>query len=252
MKKLLTLVTTLALVFTSCSNDDDSAATPVLLTQINYSNGTNSFTRDYNYNGTKLVSIVSSSGDLQEFTYTGDLITKIKYSENNNSVQYTESLFEYNANQEVISATNLYHSDNNPYGSKTTFVYNTDNTISTAFYLGDLNSQTNLQNSGKYFLNTSGNIYKVEEYDLNGNIIEQFNYTFDSQNHPGKNITGYSKLPFHRDGKNNNILACSSLGGYSADNYTIQYQYNSNGYPASSVETNINGNSVTTQYTYNQ
>jgi hypothetical protein len=251
MKKLLYLFSAVALMLTSCSSDDDNDSTqPVLLKQLKITVGNNTFTNNFNYNGSKIISIVSSNGSLDEFTYTGDLITKIKSSESGNP-DFTESFFEYNSNGEVVTQRNLYNRTN-PYGSKSVYVHNSDGTISYNFYLGNLNSQTEFINSGKLFIGNNGEIIKVEEYNSSGAVTERYEYTFDSKNNAVKNVTGYNKLPLYSGGKYFNVLTSVSLGGYSSDNYTYQYQYNANNYPTSAVFTNSNGNIFNYTFTYNQ
>lgn len=245
MKKLIYLFCAFTFLF-SCSSDDSNENQPILVTQIT----TNNIVSNLTYNGTKLISIVSESGNTQEFTYTGDLISKIKYYVLGSS-NFTESSFEYNSDGKINMGITLFQG-NDPYGVKSVYTYNSDGTISYNFYLGNLVSQTELISSSKLFIGTNDEIVKVEEYDNDGDIFERYEYTYDTKNNPIKNITGFNKLPFNRDGKYFNVLNCITMGGFSSENLTNQFQYNSNNYPSSVSTTYGDGSVSNTIFTYNQ
>lgn len=247
MKKLFTLFSALALVFTSCSTES-SSNDPILVTEvtetIEYNGNSQTFTVNFNYNGNKLVSQIYGSDNIN-FTYTGDLITKTEYYHNNEVVQ--ENFYEYNTNDQLIIFKRLEYETGGIYESIYTYTYNTNGTVS---YLRESGYSPNLNDSsnGTFYFNTDGLVSQVDT--SYGEIIV---YTYDNKNSPYKNILGVDKLLFEENDANSYIKnIITSVTEYGSNSYSSNYvyTYNSNNYPTQSIEDD--GYEVVTRtYTYN-
>ena len=246
MKKLLYLFSAIALTLASCSSEDDSNnISDVLVTKIIETYEDNStYTTEYVYSGTKLVSSTDSDGEYQLFTYTGNLITKIEYFLSDDTLDQVET-YTYDSSDRLISFVRVFPTDTD-WGNKETYTYNTNGTIFVNYYSGDYNSQTNLDQTGVItFLN--GEISQIATSD--GNTDD---YTYDNKNNPFKNVLGYNKIYFTdalTDGVVNNIvtMTSSSTGG----SYVNTNTYNSNDFiltseSVSSVET------ISSEFFYNR
>lgn len=246
MKKLLYLFSAIALTLASCSSEDDSNnISDVLVTKIIETYEDNStYTTEYVYSGTKLVSSTDSDGEYQLFTYTGNLITKIEYFLSDDTLDQVET-YTYDSSDRLISFVRVFPTDTD-WGNKETYTYNTNGTISVNYYSGDYNSQTNLDQTGVItFLN--GEISQIATSD--GNTDD---YTYDNKNNPFKNVLGYNKIYFTdalTDGVVNNIvtMTSSTTGG----SYVNTNTYNSNDFiltseSVSSVET------ISSEFFYNR
>ena len=84
MKKLICFACFTALSLTSCSTGGDSSPateSDVLLKKSveTYANDGSVITTNYTYNGKKMVKASDSDGYYETYTYTGDLLTQVKY-----------------------------------------------------------------------------------------------------------------------------------------------------------------------------
>lgn len=249
MKKLFALVSAFTLLLTSCSSEDDSPSTPsntpILLTKTiaTDSNG-NTTTTEYEYSGTKFIGYTDDEGYF-DFTYTGDLITEVKYYESSTLAQ-TET-FGYDANGRVITyvIVDNIHTD---WGNKETYIYNSDGSVSVSYYIGDAFSQTTL--------NKTGTVYFVDNevsqmVFVQGGSTWTRSYTYDNKNNPFKNVTGYDKIPFcgeYASGIIHNITEEDDSNNM--DDVTASYTYNSNGFPVTSITTDFEV--TNNQFFYNQ
>lgn len=245
MKKLLILVSALALVFTSCSSESSSSSsnTPILVTKIIETFEDNStWTIQYKYSGTKLVKIIDDEG-YATFTYNGNLITEVKHYESNTLVQ--TDTYEYDANGKVVSFVMIDNIDTD-WGDKETYTYNSNGSITVNHYIGDAFSQTTLNDTGTItFLN--GEIYQIS--NSSGKTTT---YTYDTKNTPFLNVTGVDKIAycgFEGQGVLHNIIEEDDSDNL--DDMTVVYMYNSNDFPVSSIIT-YPGEVITEEYFYNQ
>ena len=257
MKKLALAFSALTLiVLVSCSvSDEDPVAntvdpSSVLLKKIiDLDPVHGNVTTLINYNGNKVTGSTSDDGSSDVFTYTGDLITKVEYFTGTTLDQ--RELYTYNSNNKLVTYVRLDF-DATGSGVKETYVHNADGTISYSRYLGDTNSQTQLNNTGKAFF-TNGEISKVEKYYTTGgvNTTQVTNYTYDDINNPLMNITGYAATAFtdgFADGILHNVLTETHVSN-STQNLTTTYTYNSNNFPVTSSETG-SSSTLNTQYFY--
>jgi hypothetical protein len=231
MKRLFYLLSITFLILQSCSSDSSDNSNNfigVKLIQVQFSNGQIS---TFSYNGNKLFKINNSSGGFQKCSYEGEFIRLI---ESYNSVNDLISTTEHFYNNNKLIRTKQYNPNGSFYGERN-YSYNSDSTIilnEVTYNNGNLIEDRNI----KLYLNSQGNIYK--QHDLsNGNIT---NFLYDNKNSPYKNITGYCNLMFEF----NNVIQISDNS--STSNYS--YQYNSENYPISKLNTNIPSETITYSY----
>jgi hypothetical protein len=248
MKKIVLLLSVVALAFTSCSKSEEAQVevmpvnnipAALLLKKIVCDDGE---ITSYEYDGNKLKKIIYenpnvSPNNYQIYTYTGDLITNIKmYNLSTNSLMYEYGLA-YNINNNLISATCVYGNS----GSRN-YTYNTDGTVS--------------------YTNTSQGLIKFSNEDIiedNGYLsgtnpayTYNFIYTYDNKNSIAENIIGIDKIRIFASGKDysysssmlfnygssiigsHNMISRKVTGSSSSlDTYT--YTYNIDGYPSTSA-----------------
>ncbi|HEX8577063.1 MAG TPA: hypothetical protein VF677_12285 [Flavobacterium sp.] len=255
MKKVILLFTIAGtILFTSCSKDDDNSSTPdVLLKRTVQTDEEGVLTSDASYDGNKLISVLGVRGSERlelRHTYTGDLITKRELL--TNSVLTLTDIYEYNANNQLIvkKTTTIF---NPAIVFRSEYVHNSNNTISVRNLIGDATSQTELVSTGTITF-TNGEVSRIEEVSI-GSPDKFYTYTYDTKNHPGKNVTGINKIAFASEDDpsiaRNLVEMVEGEVGSPSDNITttIQYTYNSNDYPATSTETVSDGDIPTTSRT---
>jgi len=256
MKKILTILSVIALVFTSCSSDDspsEESSSSILVKKMvltstdedddSYWNSTINFT----YNGNKLVQAIDEDGYKSVYTYTGDLITKIEYYDVD--VLDGQDLFAYNSNGKLIEYRDLQVS--NDYEHKFTYTYNSNGTVTVTQYTGTIG-------------NTSVSLFTPDTYTfVNGELssTDSGSISYDSKNNPFKNVTGYQEImtpEFSDDymiafGRNQNFVS-APVGTSTTEGSFSTYTYNSDNYPVTSVTTaNYSGGfngTVNVQYFY--
>lgn len=248
MKKILCLFSALTLVLTSCTNEESSSEEKSLLPQTEiYTNGSEpgeNSTIKYSYDGNKIDSLNYEDGSKTVFTYSGDLITKAIYTENDEGEEYsTTTTFTYE-NNKLISFLET-SSESESYRRKT-YKYNSNGTISTITVL--INPKTNeeiIDSSSILTLDANGNIIKAEFND-SVNTVE-----YDSKNNPFKSITGYIFLLdsgiFDQEVNtvNNISKITENKGGVNTGTSTYENTYNSDNYLIKSVQ-----GDETYEYTY--
>ena len=248
MKKLVLVFSALVMVLSSCSSSDEETNTPptsssVLVKKAIVEDEDGGYTTLYTYNGNKIVKTTNSDDTSEVFTYSGDLITKIEYYTDTTLDQ--KDIFTYNTDNKLITYTRLDYGIE--WGTKETYVYNSDGTLSVTEYIGDLTSQTQLNSTSKIYF-TNGEISKIEGFE-GGVKTRTINYTYDTKNNPYKNITGFDKLGIiFEEGISHNLLTESDTDT-AGDPVTYEYTYNSNNYPSMAKEI-IGDGTYTTQYFY--
>lgn len=243
MKKLFCFLAVSSMVMTSCSSSDDNGGGPtpgvVLLKQtIETDAEGDTFTSTATYNGTKLNKITSDGGFTMNFTYSGDLITKIEYKESGTVVQTDK--FTYNGSQQLTSYLRLEH--DSEWGSKETYTYNGDGTVTVTAYSGDLAEQTTLDGTATITFLPNGEVATISSA-----FSDNHSYTYDDKNNPFKNVTGYGKISWvdtDATGIMHNVTNDTSWGGT-----TLVFTYNELGYPATATETFM-GETTSTQFIY--
>lgn len=221
MKKIFSLLC-LVFILHACSSDDSSENNSnnnevVLLKKLERSNDVD--IDYYKYNGTKLdyISIGDESGSISrlQFTYSGDLIIKSEWFDNNQpSGEKTTYSYSDNRLNEVRT-----YSPGAVLEYISNYTHNTNGSVNVVI------NGYNGNSSGykKVFLDSNNNIIKIE----NQGSFELFEY--DNNNNPYKNITGFDKLYLLSDvgGKNNIAKEIIPYGK------TYNYTYNNLNYPSS-------------------
>lgn len=212
-----------------------------------YTDG-NVITTDYNYNGNRLVSIISNdavdTSDLY-FSYTGSLITKMEYKFEDGTVEQTET-FEYDANNSLIAYKLVVPDDQGGYGFRYTYVYNADGTITGTKYIGDATSQEDLSLTETISF-TDGEVTSIVT-----STGSSYTYTYDTKNNPLRNVVGLSKIAFAGGEGNSAIFNLTReviVNGLETNTYNYTYQYLPNNYPTQSIQDEGDGE-YTTQYLY--
>jgi hypothetical protein len=253
MKKLICLFGFSSLFLASCSSDSSSSGSDDVLVTKSVENdvlGGGSLTTTYAYNGKKIVSETDSDGALTTFTYTGDLITQVKYYESDHTLYETET-FTYNSSNKLIGYVRAEIVDD--LGYRQAYVYNSDGTVSFASYSGDATSQDADETTGTIHL-SGGEVTMI--VSGSGTNTVTHTYTYDTKNTPFMNVTGFDKIAFvdsEAVGTHHNILTDHYVD--ISDNYTYNstYTYNSQDYPLTWVEMEgtDSTSAITTTYTYN-
>jgi uncharacterized protein YkuJ len=237
MKKIIVACLTVMFLVSCSSTDSPVVSQDVLVKKIIETDEDGvEITTNFTYNGNKIVRTVSDDGTKMEFTYTGELITQVKYFEGTTLFQ-TET-YQYNTLGDMETYIILLNTQD--YGAKEVYTYNNDGTIQYTRTLGDLVSQTESPSTGKIFF-TNGEISKVETYGLGA--VSVVNYTYDNKMNPFQNITGLNKITYADQvvaGFTHNVLT-EVHPAWPSSNVTSVYQYNSNDYPISSDETSSLG-----------
>lgn len=250
MKKLFYLFAFFTVILSSCSSDDNTSSLPILVTQMiqtsEYAGNIETNTINFNYSGNKLINQTIGSASV-DFTYTGNLITKIEYKQGNEVYQRIE--YTYDGDEKLINYKRFeFDNISSDYGIIVNYVYNTNGSVNFTRYSGYL-PNLNLSSSGTFTMNQEGLVSTIAS--SNGDF---HNYSYDSKNNPYKNILGVDKIPFEDDEANsfyrNYINIDKTDSGFS---YTTSFNhnYNSNDYPAQTTEDD-GYEIVTTQYIYNQ
>lgn len=218
------------MILGSCSKSDTPQVgqSSVILPKkmVSTENG-NIITDVLSYVGNKLITKTSDDGSKMIYTYTGNLITKIEFSNASNVVNETSNYsysngrlafetFVYGSVVETINYT--YNSDGSVSFVKTSRDSKTNNT--TTFY------------SGKYTY-LKGNLVKKEVESNSGDSSTTI-YEYDVNNSFAKNIEGISLLMGYEETMSvNNCVKFTKnyVGNATPYIQTNQYTYNSDNYP---------------------
>jgi hypothetical protein len=248
MKKLILTILASTLIL-SCSNNSDNTDSTTAGLKIKTETSIGG-TTTYNYNGNKLSTIVYPSSETTTFTYNGDLIIKEE-----NSGGRTNSVMNYNYSNNLLSSSSGIAITNNiSETTNSTLTYNSNGSITSMnsrTYTSSGNTQTTNGKSINYF--SQGNPVRAEYYSISNGITtltESVTFTYDTNNSPYKNITGYYALGNPQGFSNiNNLKSEIHKNASNVTTRTVQitYQYNSENYPISytSVITNYTINSQT-------
>lgn len=204
MKKVILLVSVIALVVSSCSSDNSPVSAPVdesgnVLLKKTITTQNSAVTTDvYAYNGFKIDKITSADGVSNKetkFTYTGDFITKIEVSVNTilkSKKEYTYQndkltqiiAYDYNGTQTTKKRTNYvhgFHSGTIESAHYETHSINMSNNQETLIADGDI------EFSGRAIDNQLNTDYPAT-------MDSWAQYDYDAKHNPTRNIIGYDKL----------------------------------------------------------
>lgn len=239
--KNIVLFLALVIVFFSCSKDDNGDTInndTILVKRITYSDGYNDVI--ISYEGTKIIKMgpVEGGTTYVYFTYEGDLITKIGYSDDDN-VTATEFHSYIYSNNKLVQVKVFY---NDELQVVSDYTYNSDGTIEIqeTGYNGNSNSSRY-----KNYFDGAGNLIKKEQFD-NNTLTSTTNYTYDSKNNPFKNVTGYGVT----GASANNLISASiqGSGGSATTSQSNTYEYDSKDFPTSCSSTRSGRNYITNYF----
>ncbi len=209
MKKIILLLSVVALAFNSCTTSEDSS-TPepidetgnVLLKKTITTKGSVVTTDVYSYNDKKINKIVSTDGTNNgetRFTYTGDLITKIEVLSNDVLKSKKEYTYQNDKITEIIT-----HEYNGAQTTKKKAVYvhdiiNVDEKVANyeIFSINMTNNQETLITDGTiYFSGRTVMSQLNTDYPvIAGRYDDSYSeYTHNFKKNPTLNIVGYAKL----------------------------------------------------------
>ena len=243
----------------SCSNrnedtikNENSSTLPKTIT---YKSSSGNIVSEYQYDGNKLKSIISSNGTKSIISYTNNLITK-NVSYDSSGTVISEFNYEYKNNK--LSKTNY------KIGLSETNIFYTWVNDNHVYFVDD-----------KYM--PANAINRTDFYFSNGNVIKSTNHTYypnyytidkveivenDSKNNPFKNIEGYSLIAFDISSdfypQTNNITKITSSregnvnGTPLIENYfrTFELTYNSKNFPQTFKLNDSYGNSYSYDFSY--
>lgn len=256
MKKLLFLIGVSIVFFSSCipnptEDPDPPVETPAglllkkLVDTYQGTTGDSIVTSNLTYAGNKLVSAIDDVAEESDMyvTYTGNLITQIEYRYSDGFVDQ-RNIYTYDDTNRLVTYVRV--DPEMDLGNKETYVYNADGTISVTSFIGDATTQTQTSGSVGTITFTAGEISSITGNDLT------VTYTYDNKNNPMKNILGMDKIAFvdHlTSGIMHNVLTETENRLGIIDTYTYQYTYNTQDYPATSIQDDGEG-TYTTAYFY--
>jgi hypothetical protein len=218
MKKFLYLFSSTILVLTSCSKDENNSepVTPILVKKIINTYYVNDIeTLTYKYDGNKIVSESSDGGFVANYTYTGNVITKIEERVDNKF----QSSMEYTYNDSKVATAVLKRN----YGGtiSDSYTYNTNGTVSYK------RSYDGVIYTGVLTI-VNGNIVKNEVFQ-NGSLSSTHTYEYDTKNNPFKNVLGFNLLLDHDEDtfSTNNKTKDNTHNS----NLELTFKYDSNNFP---------------------
>ncbi len=230
----------------SCSGDDSNSsdlASSNLVKKKVYIWNSETYIYTFFYNGNKIVNEVLR-GTKTNYSYTGDLITKIEYLNGNGGV---ETSFEYTYANGKMATCLRRNSGDRYYDTETRYTYNSDNTVSYVDYLILKGTNAVIDEADTYgkYTYSGGNLVK-NEYSYNGKeFLDIFEY--DTKNNPFKNITGFALLLNKEEAVSvNNVVKKIS----SNNSFTSTYIYNNNGFPTEGKDFYNGTPDSITQYIY--
>ena len=262
MKKLLSLFFALALVLTSCSNDENSTPedNSVLPKTISYTYpdiflGTNSISTN-TYNGNKIISSVENDSKTV-FTYDGNMIIKqeqFDIDELGNETKNAEVEYKYENGK---LKTRIFREDittkypDGQYIQKDVYTHSS-NLISYINYRVDKDTKAEVKNSEGTLTYKDGNL--VKEVQIAGTSTRTRTYEYDTKSNPLKNILGFDLLlnEISEFGRNNVTKTTSISSDFPTPaNYLTTYIYNDKGYPVKRTSLSGGGSvEYEVEYTY--
>ncbi len=256
MKKFAVLFFS-SLILASCSRDkaeNQNVFNGILLKKIVCTSSAGIIeTKDYFYYGNMITEVHNSPTEYIRYVYQNT--TLVRANKYLNGVINKRIMYEYNYLGQINRI--LYLSMlSSGLSFRFMHTYNSDGIISCKKYSGDVTNQNDLVEDFKLFFNDS-NVYKKEIYKLiNGNMETiTHTYTYDNKNNPLNRIVDFRKLLMFDTGSpmSNNNLTSTTITATNTSNigvYTSQYTYNIDNFPITRTDTNPDGSTYVTQFTY--
>lgn len=273
MKKLILGLSTLVVLFSSCSTNDDTTTVPeVPITSVilakkiittDVALDAYVITSDLTFNGSKIAekNVVSTDpatlASKEVYTYTGDLITKIETFTAGVSSE-TQS-YTYDSNNVLSSALTIKAGKTSE--TKIVYVPNTDGTVN--YTESSIVITTNLEtigNKGKLsFVN--GDLVKKEilndKTSTGGSLVTTLiTFEYDTANSTNKNILGFDKLyltSLNNTVKRTTLTTTTPFGGTTTSVTSVTtngFLYNSSNFPTQRTASIDGAISSTSQILY--
>lgn len=224
--------------------DPNATLTTTLLNKIiETDDDGNELTTEFNYDGYKIINFVDSDGGSGVFTYSGNIISQIKYYQDT-TLEQTD-FFTYNASGQITSHTIHIHATD--YATREDFFHNADGTISFTSWFGTIESQPNADVNGKLYM-AGGEVIKKEIFV--GSVPSSTEtYTYDDKNNPLRNVIGLNTAFIYQleiGGVFKNLLYTSGSSNPVENTYT----YDLSGFPETSQSMTALEGGIFTQYFY--
>ncbi|MEZ0128744.1 hypothetical protein AB9T88_02685 [Flavobacterium sp. LBUM151] len=266
-KLLYFLIASIVFIFASCTNDENSHDTILMLPKtITSKDGNNNIyqTTTFTYDENKIISISSENG-LIEFEYNGNQIVKeIQYTKyKGEETKYYEIRYTY-SNDKLETCVLTFGSQYQYDGKKYIYSYNEDGTVTKATYKTDKKTGKQLENySTLKFEN--GNLIKTILNAENGQCLSTSQYDYDANKNAFKNILGLNLLLDQADfGSELNFSSANNINKYHLLSNpeigiipcepifdTMDYEYNQQGYPIKQIRYDYKGDvKEIIEYTY--
>lgn len=238
MKKVVLLFSIAFLSFTPYPNDEIKIInndTPILVKEIINYKDDKQYVDKITYNGNKIVSQNNADGFIINYTYTGDLITKIEAFEYKGKPYFTQHYTYVNGKIDTSTFTmhsNFYHK------TEIKYTHNADGTVSynnfTTLPSGE--KQPNAR-GGKYTFN-NGNLIKEESlYEGRETVIT---YEYDTKNNVFRNVLGFNLLLDRITCSVNNVTKLTSkFSDIESMTTTYVYKYDSDDFPKEEIKTDV-------------
>ncbi|SHI73520.1 hypothetical protein [Flavobacterium terrae] len=252
MRKIIVLMSFITLLLTSCSSDDaliveapitpSNNIKPIQFKHYDYNSPISYVIGDFNYSGDKLDKVIYNNDKEDRYTYNNDLITRIDYYQSGILKKYrtffynTENkLSEYKVYNVSGGTSNLSLSES--------FTHNIDGTI-TSISINNIETEYY-----KYYLNSNGNVFKLETYGDSSYSTIQYTelMTYDNKYTPFKNILGFNKIVMmfvESGGIENNLLS------HDLSHTIYELDYNNENYPVKITEKNTTSNTYSDVFEY--
>lgn len=230
------------LILNSCSSNNETETQPVdliLVKKIIKTYSPNDVViLTYRYDGNRIISESDDNGYVSNFTYTGNVITKIEERVNNVFQRSREYTYVDGKVAMLVKKTNYDGTDSYSY------TYNSNGTVSYK------RTRTGSVNTTGLLTISDGNIIKNERFSSIQPSSSVANlYGYDTKNNPFKNVLGFNLLldtdevMFSR----NNMTQDGGAGDGSLYNYT--FKYDASGFPTERTPAYENSNELF-QYFY--
>ncbi|WP_269227233.1 hypothetical protein [Flavobacterium eburneipallidum] len=275
MKRTITLLSILFLMFASCTKDNENSQnqeSTILPKKIIKTEGTNTYELILSYNENKILEENNSLDNYKYvYTYTDDLITKKILFKGNIIINVDEYIYDNGKVKNIITTKNSIDKITGvitTYKSKTIYSDNTNGTITEQNY--SIDSVTGIETKlpeNRILTYANGNLVKEVKNSLSYNTITYkytYLYEYDNNKNPFKNILGLNKISSNSDvSSSNNVIKTTTLSESSKGSTIVLYpniyttyetKYSTNSYLKENKYSYSDGNggleTYTTQYFY--
>lgn len=273
MKKTITLLSIFLLSIASCTKDDDSQnqQKTILLNKIITTDGANTYTGIFTYDGNKISEIAYSDGNKFVYTYTGDQISTVTSYKGNTIIGTIDYTYQNNnLKSSIENYLSISTGVTTNHKLRTVYTHNSDGTILEERYSTDPNTEIETKTNSTTYTFANGNLTKeINTYTYfngttNTTVKNTYVYEYDNKKNPDSNILGLNKIEFSDTSSLNNIIKRTISFESTTDGIhftaqpdkTINYilSYDANNFLKERKYNDTNSNNIpttfTTQYFY--